>query len=216
MPAADALAAAYEGARPDVVAMVPRGLRRVLDLGCSSGALGAALKARDGCAVTGVERDPAYAAAARVRLDAVVEGDLSVMEFGQLGCFDGLVCADVLEHLAEPEAVLARAVAVLEPGAAVVVSLPNVRHWETFWSLAVRGSWPRRSLGIFDRTHLRWFTLSDAWGLLEGAGLRVEAVHRELRLGPEGPMNPPLARALAVLPAARALVTYQHVLRARV
>jgi tRNA1(Val) A37 N6-methylase TrmN6 len=40
----------------------------VLDLGCASGALGAALKARQGCAVVGVEVDPLYAARARERL----------------------------------------------------------------------------------------------------------------------------------------------------
>ena len=66
----------YENARPEVQALVPRDARRVLDLGCASGALGAALKARQGCAVVGVEVDPLYAARARERLDEVVEADL--------------------------------------------------------------------------------------------------------------------------------------------
>ena len=43
----------------------------------------------------------------------------------------------------------------------------NVRYWETFWTLARHGTWPRREAGIFDATHLRWFTLGDAMNLLD-------------------------------------------------
>jgi hypothetical protein len=38
----------YENPRPEVQALVPRDAQRVLDLGCASGALGAALKAARG------------------------------------------------------------------------------------------------------------------------------------------------------------------------
>jgi hypothetical protein len=39
---------AYENPRPEVQALVPRDAGRILDLGCASGALGAALKERQG------------------------------------------------------------------------------------------------------------------------------------------------------------------------
>src|SRR5919202_3210632 len=39
---------AYTGERPEVQALVPRSARRVLDLGCSTGMVGAALKERQG------------------------------------------------------------------------------------------------------------------------------------------------------------------------
>lgn len=208
-------AAAYENPRPEVQALVPRDARRILDIGCSSGALGAALRERQGARVVGIEGDEAYAADAGARLDAVVTADLETWDPGTLReAFDCVICADVLEHLRDPEAVLARLAAVVEPGGAVVVSLPNVRHWETFWQLGVRGTWPRRSLGIFDRTHLRWFTLRDAWGLVEGAGLRVERVERVLRVRPEGATGTVTARVLGRTPA-RTLVTFQHLLLAR-
>src|SRR5947208_5257079 len=70
-----ARADAYENPRPELQRHVPAGAQRVLDLGCASGALGAALKAR-GAAVVGIERDPVYAGLARERLDEVVEADL--------------------------------------------------------------------------------------------------------------------------------------------
>ena len=57
-----ARAAAYESVRPEIVDLVPAAARRVLDLGCSTGWLAAALKARGPVEVVGVEREPAYAA----------------------------------------------------------------------------------------------------------------------------------------------------------
>ena len=171
---------AYTGARPEVQALVPRSARRVLDLGCSTGALGACLRAR-GAEVVGVERDPGFAREAEGRLDRVVVADAADLP-GDLGRFDCIVAADVLEHLPDPWTALRGAVALLEPGGRVVVSLPNVRFFETFWELGVRGRWPRHDQGIFDSSHLRWFTLRDARDLLEEAGLRVEVVRPLIRV----------------------------------
>ncbi len=212
-----ARAHAYEAARPEILALVPPGARRVLDLGCASGALGAALKARSAgeVEVVGVERDPAYAADARERLDRVIEGDLDTLEAPGLGRFDCLVAADVLEHLVDPWAALGRFAALLDPGCRAIVSLPNVRYWETFWALGVRGTWPRRPEGVFDATHLRWFTLRDAHALLGGAGLEVELVDRRMRMRRHASPWDRLARPLAPVPGARAVLTYQHVIAAR-
>lgn len=200
-----ARAHAYENPRPEVAALVPTGARRILDLGCASGALGAALKARQACEVVGVEADPGYARDAATRLDHVVLGDVAGAEAD--GTFDCLIAADVLEHLAEPEAALARWAARLEPGGTAVVSLPNARHWELFWEVFVRGTFPRRSAGIFDRTHLRWFTLADAYGLCSAAGLEVVEVRRTVRPGAPA--------WTAAVRGVRAFGAFQHVIAAR-
>jgi methionine biosynthesis protein MetW len=210
-----ARADAYENPRAELQRHVPAGARRVLDLGCASGALGAALRAR-GAEVVGVESDPEYAARARERLDAVVEADLETLDQTQFGTFDVLIAGDVLEHLADPWAVLRRFASVLEPGGTAIVSLPNVRHWESVFAIAVQGRFPRRNEGVFDRTHLRWFTLHDAWGLVDEAGLTVEAVERRIRYRRVGPAKETAAaRLIARVPGPRAFFTYQHVLRAR-
>lgn len=184
--------AGYEGSRPDVRAMVPPQAARVLDIGCSSGALGSYLKHEQGVrSVVGIELDPAYAEDARKRLDDVHCLDLNDLPhrgdvLTALGRFDCIVAADVLEHLVEPWAVLDAAVETLEPGGSVVISLPNVRHWSVLRALLIRGTWPRADEGgIFDSTHLRWFALRDAIEMIEAAGLRVDAVqplHWERRL----------------------------------
>jgi SAM-dependent methyltransferase len=180
---------AYGGDRPDVRALVPSGTRRVLDLGCSTGAVGAALKRDRGVEVVGVEFDAASAAEARGRLDRVVEADaeeLLARDDPGLGRFDCLVAADSLEHMRDPWTALARAVLLLDPGGTAVVSLPNVRFFETFWQLGVRGTWPRREEGVFDSTHLRWFTLRDARELLAGAGLELAEIRPVIRIRPLG------------------------------
>ncbi len=174
----DALREAYESPRPDIQALVPAGARRILDLGCASGELGAALKQRQGAEVVGVEIDPDYARDAARRLDRVVCADVAtaLADAESLGRFDCLIAADVLEHLVDPWTALRQAVELLEPGGAAVVSLPNVRYVLTFWRLIRGGRWPRETAGPYDETHLRWFTPLDARELLEQAGLTVERV----------------------------------------
>ena len=164
----------FSDAKPAFLELIdPRGLR-VLDLGCGGGHNGALLKRAGAREVVGVELVEAAAVQARKRLDVVVRGDLARLDLSLLGDepFDAILASDVLEHLAEPEAVLARVLTRLRPGGAVVVSLPNVAHVAVFASLLSK-RWPRKSSGIFDRTHLRFFAKHDMIELLEGAGLRV-------------------------------------------
>src|SRR5690242_19895332 len=86
-----ARAAAYERARPEILAHIPRGARRILDLGCATGTTGAALKQRQDAHVTGIEVEPQYAAEARAHLDAVIVGDVETATVE--GRFDALIAA---------------------------------------------------------------------------------------------------------------------------
>lgn len=156
-----------------LLAAVPDGAR-VLDVGCATGYLAAEL-ARRGCRVTGVEADPVAAERARAHCEAVVVGDVEDPgcrgELAALAPFAVVLCGDVLEHLRDPWSAL-RALAAL--GARVVLSVPNVAHWTGRRALA-RGRFPYAEHGLFDRTHLRFFTRASARELAEGAGLQVVA-----------------------------------------
>lgn len=183
---------AYANPRHEVAAVIPTGARRILDVGCSSGALGASLRAR-GAEVLGIELDPALAAAARDRLDRVVEADIEVLarEGGLAGeVFDCVVFADVLEHLRDPWSVVAWGADRTAPGGSIVLSIPNIRHAKTFWALA-RRRWPYDPVGIFDRTHLRFFARRNLDELVEGTGFDLVEVrrHHMLTLRPQSRWN---------------------------
>lgn len=155
-----------------VVDRVPPG-SAVLDAGCATGYLAAELRAR-GCRVVGAERDPDAAAASRAHCEDVVVGDLEdpSVRARLPRDRDVVVAADVLEHLRDPEDALRFLAGLLAPGGRVVVSLPNVAVWHARRALA-RGRFPYSDHGVFDRTHLRFFTRAGAHALATAAGLRV-------------------------------------------
>ncbi|MBW3652861.1 MAG: class I SAM-dependent methyltransferase [Actinobacteria bacterium] len=149
---------------------------RVLDVGCASGGLLATLRP-SAAHLAGLELSPTAAQAAAQIADRVVCGALEDPQLPfEPGFFDLVVLADVLEHLADPAAGLARAAAWCRPGGAVLVSVPNVAHWHARLTL-LRGRWPQDDSGTFDSSHLRWFTRDALRALLTQAGLRDVELH---------------------------------------
>jgi SAM-dependent methyltransferase len=164
----------YESPRPDVAALVPAQARRILDVGCATGRLGASLKAGAGCDVYGVEVEAAVAEQARACLDGVVVGDIESLRLPfPERFFDCILYADVLEHLRDPLAVLRSHRAHLADGGSIVVSLPNVRFCGVLLPLLLQGQWRYERSGVLDEGHLRFFTRSSAQAMLVQAGYEV-------------------------------------------
>ena len=164
----------YQHARPEIVDLVPRSAKEVLDVGCAAGALGRALKQRQGCRVSGIEMSEEAAAIAREHLDQVFCGDA----FEHLATlpenhFDAIIMADVIEHVSDTQRVLSLAKAVLSDAGRIIISIPNVRHW-TVVKMLLEGEWRYEEQGILDRTHLRFFTHRSFVRELMLAGLAVE------------------------------------------
>ena len=154
-----------------LLALVGSG-KRVLDVGCSSGYLARPLVAR-GCAVVGLELDPAAAAEARDVCEEVLVGDVESMELPfEPGSFDVVLCGDLIEHLRDPEAFLARVRPFLNADGRLVLTTPNVANWAMRLGL-LAGRWTYTERGILDRTHTYLFTRSTLVETLERAGYRV-------------------------------------------
>ncbi|MEN3371840.1 class I SAM-dependent methyltransferase [Dechloromonas sp. ZS-1] len=184
--------AAYFGAqRKEMLPFIDQAATRILDIGCADGTFSAALKARQGCHVTGVELMPEPANLAAERLDAVYTGDAFSPEiYPQLAAarYDCIILNDVLEHLVDPWAALIRLRELLMPGGTLVASIPNLRYFRVLKSLVQDGEFFYTDKGVLDRTHLRFFTAKTIPQLFESAGLeivRMEGINGPKRLPPK-------------------------------
>jgi SAM-dependent methyltransferase len=167
-------------ANPDLLSRVPDAARSLLDVGCGAGGLGRGLRAKGFSAkLIGVEPDPELAAHAAQYYDAIHRLDIEAASPPiEPGTLDVLVYGDVLEHLRDPWGVLKRDAALLAPGGTLLVCVPNIEHW-SFAARLLAGKWRYEPMGLFDRTHLRWFTRDAMKDTIEAAGLRpVEVAPR--------------------------------------
>lgn len=124
--------------------------------------------------VVGLEIDEEAAMSARMNGCEVVFGDAE--KFAQLGfekeSFDAVLCLDVLEHTRDPKRVLESIKPVIRSDGIIVCSLPNVANIRIRINLAM-GRWEYREIGILDKTHLRFFSISSARTLIESAGYQI-------------------------------------------
>jgi SAM-dependent methyltransferase len=134
--------------------------KRVLDLGCRSGAL--TRHFLDGNSVVGLDVDAAAlekAAALGIEpLQADVEQPLPLDD----ASFDAVVAGELLEHLRFPDALVAEIRRVLRPGGVLVGSVPNAFRVQSRLRF-LRGRPPED-----DPTHLRMFSPAALRDLLAG------------------------------------------------
>ncbi|MCM2253226.1 MAG: methyltransferase domain-containing protein, partial [Ramlibacter sp.] len=194
---------------------------RVLDLGTGGGALGKHLREHAGCTVDGLTYNEREAELARPHYRRVVVADLEnpgwPFEFpGEQ--YDFIVCADVLEHLRDPQKALACARQLLAPGGRLLVSIPNAGYCGLVAEL-LQGDFSYREEGLLDRTHLRFFTRRSLVRFLADEGWAVDTIESidrplnesEFKVAFER-LPPAVARYLLAVPDAAA---YQFVVAAR-
>ena len=144
---------------------------RVLDVGSSSGYLAEPL-VQQGNTIVGLELDAEAARAAETFCEQVLIGDVETMDLPlEDGSFDVVLLGDVIEHLRDPVAALARLRPLLRPGGRLVLSTPNVANWAIRLSL-LAGRWRYTDRGILDRSHTHLFTRATLAETIERAGYR--------------------------------------------
>ncbi len=149
---------------PLLVAAVGKG-RRVLDLGCRSGAL--TRHFLDGNSVVGLDVDPdALEKAAALGIEPVHADVEEPLPF-EGASFDVVVAGELFEHLRFPDALVAEIARVLRPGGVLTGSVPNAFRVQSRLRF-LRGRPPED-----DPTHLRMFSPQALRDLL-GAFERIE------------------------------------------
>ena len=185
----------------ELLALVPVDARRIVEVGCRSGALAMEYKKiNPTCHYTGVEIVPKFAEMARRHCDSVVMKDIETIDdeffLDRFSC-DCWIFGDSLEHLRDPWALLARIHQSIPENGSVVACIPNAQHWSIQARLS-RGDFQYEDSGLLDRTHLRWFTRKTMVEMFSNAGFRI-AAGTELVISPEPQRDSvlPLIRALA-------------------
>lgn len=168
----------YGSVRNEILPLLPDHAARVLDVGCGAGnTLLWIRELRMSVWIGGVELDPAAAAQARDKLDAVYGESIEEMRLPvPEGTLDLILCLDVLEHLRDPWRVAQYLNTLLRPGGSLIVSIPNIRNRRVLLPLVLRGTWEYTDSGILDRTHLRFFTRKSAIDLVASAGCMVDRI----------------------------------------
>jgi 2-polyprenyl-3-methyl-5-hydroxy-6-metoxy-1,4-benzoquinol methylase len=170
----------YGEVRSDILPFVPAGAREVLEVGCGRGVTGRLLQEQLGCRVTGVELNPVVAREAARHLHRVIQGD--VQEISIEEGYDAVLALEVVEHLVEAEAFLARIRKLLAPGGRGILSIPNVGHYSIVEDL-IAGRWDYLPIGLLCYTHYRFFTRKTLADWLRRAGLeRFELVPQKTEL----------------------------------
>jgi 2-polyprenyl-3-methyl-5-hydroxy-6-metoxy-1,4-benzoquinol methylase len=158
-----------------LIGMISDSDEDILDVGCGSGANAKELLARKKrvkC-VSASEQEAAVVRAAG--LECLV-ADCNVALPLESGQFDVILLSHVLEHLAWPEHALTQLKPLLKSGGSIIAAVPNVMFFRCRLRM-LQGHFPRESVGVFDETHLRWFTWYTPKLVARLAGMRVSEQH---------------------------------------
>lgn len=198
---------AFVGFNPHLVGQVPLSAKKIVDIGCGDGSLGAQIKTnRPEAVVYGVELNPRSASEASLRLDRVfcanVESDSFHMDQEK---FDCILFGDVIEHLYYHVKTIKKVRSWLEPDGCVVCCIPNVQHYSLLTSL-LRGDFQYHIMGLLAASHIRFFTHASSIKMLLDGGYIPELSltlflydNDNNRVGPTPEFFDLIKRAIALL-----------------
>ncbi|MBT5864393.1 MAG: class I SAM-dependent methyltransferase, partial [Ilumatobacter sp.] len=140
------------------------------------------------------------------RLDVFVQHDLDTGLPDAIDeHYDVVLCADVIEHVRDPAALLSAARDRIGPNGSMLASVPNFGHWYPRIRVGL-GLFDYDRRGILDATHVRFFTRRSFEQLIARSGLMVarrDATGLPLEVadrgsdqphdGSEPPVDPPKA-----------------------
>jgi SAM-dependent methyltransferase len=166
----------HESHNEDLLKLIPTSAARLIEVGCSSGALAREfLKMSPSVDYVGVDIDKNYAQLAKRYCQNVYCMDIEQADddfWIDMASRDCWIFGDCLEHLRDPWSLLKKVRSVVSPNAHVVACIPNAQHWSVQARLAI-GDFRYQDRGLLDRTHLRWFTRQTIVELFSSTGFSI-------------------------------------------
>lgn len=153
------------------------GESRVLEFGAANGRLTRYLSREKGCRVTIVEVDAQSGGEAAEFAESAFlgpeTGDINhLVWYDADNKFDYIIFADVLEHLPEPEKILALCKDMLLPEGRILVSIPNIAHNSILIGL-YGDEFEYDEVGLLDKTHIHFFTYHTFYRMIERLGMSI-------------------------------------------
>ena len=166
--------------RNEMIKFIPKDSRVTLEVGCGVGNFSNTLKGL-GITVWGVEPDYDSFLVAGKKLDKVYHGSFEdVYNNLPLSAFDVIIFNDVLEHMVDPWKILEMSKKLLNQEGVIVASIPNFLYFHEFLNFILNKNFDYQKAGIFDKTHLRFFTKKSIVEMFKGLDyqlLSLEGIH---------------------------------------
>lgn len=149
----------------------------VMDVGCWNGGLGKKLIQDKHCEFNGIDfkksvlRDAERNGYKKTFLIDLNSSPEKIKKISKK--YDVIICADILEHLIDPQRVLSLLSMLLNKNGFIIISLPNVAFGLNRLNLFL-GKWNYTEYGTLDKTHLRFFTESTLKTFVKESGLKIK------------------------------------------
>lgn len=193
---------AHEQHNPDLLKFIPKNAIKLIEVGCSSGALAKAFKTlSSNNHYVGVEVDPRYTDLAKRFCDDCLTLDIENADsdfWNKYSDRDCWIFGDTLEHLKDPWKILRKIRDVLPDSGCLVMCVPNAQHWSLQVRLSI-GDFRYQDSGLLDRTHLRWFTRQTIIEMLDKADFKIDAGTPRIFNEPSREVFLPIIEKMALL-----------------
>jgi SAM-dependent methyltransferase len=157
----------------NVLKQIPASVSSVLDIGCGRGDNAEHLKKR-GAVVDGITISEQELEQAKffLRTGVLHNAEKGLPEAVKSNKYDVVICSHVIEHLQYPQQLLEDIQQVMTSESIFIVALPNIMHYRSRWQL-VKGNFNYQETGIWDNTHVKWYTYKSGIELLSAHGFQV-------------------------------------------
>ena len=161
--------------RKEILDVIPKFSKRILDLGCGNGSTCKWLKENNYCETTyGIEKFNINQIEIKQNIDFFCEANLETDDFFPNVKFDLILVLDVIEHLSNPWEFIKKIKNKLDKNGKIIFIIPNVLHYSVLKMLILNKDWKYQDSGIMDKTHLRFFTRKSIINLFTENDLRIE------------------------------------------